>query len=103
RLRPPLRTAQRPRLTGIAQPHLEPARRQLAPDPTPAGRRLERDRLQLALPARRPVVERLAARRQALLHELAAVGVEHRRLEDPLVYVERCVHHLAWASFVDPS
>src|SRR5262249_61167825 len=102
-LGPPLRPAARPRRTGITEPHVEPARRKLAPAPTPAGRRLKRARLQLSLPSRRPVSKSLAPRRQPLLDELAAVAVQHRRLEHLLVNVERCVHHLAWASFVDPS
>jgi hypothetical protein len=100
-LRTPLRAGQVARLARIAEAYLDAACLQLARDPAPAGGRLERDRLQPALPARRPVVERLARGRQPLLAELAAVGVQHGRLEDPLVDVDRCIDHLVWASFVD--
>ncbi|HEX9379820.1 MAG TPA: hypothetical protein VF872_09540 [Gaiellaceae bacterium] len=58
-LRPTLRAAQSARLARVAETHVEAARLQLARDPTPTGRRLERDRLELPRRSRRPVIERL--------------------------------------------
>jgi hypothetical protein len=59
----------------------KPARLQLARDPAPTGRRLDRDRGQLALPLQRPVVERFAGGDEPAFAELAVVRVEHRRLK----------------------
>jgi hypothetical protein len=83
---------QRARPAGIGQAHIDATRLQLARDPAPAGRRLERDRVQLALPLLRPTDQRLARRREPLLDQLAALGRENRGLKDRLVDIDRGQH-----------
>jgi hypothetical protein len=50
RLRAPTPAQQRPRLHRLGQTNIEAAAYQLAPDPTPPGRRLDRDRRHPAAP-----------------------------------------------------
>src|SRR4051794_23751574 len=80
--------------------HLEPMRLQFARHPPPPGRRLDRDRGQLALPLDRPLIESLARRLEPALAKLAALRIEHHRLKHRLVDVESCVQHLLGPPFV---
>ena len=100
-LRPALRATQGASLPRVTQANVETAPLKLTSRPAPARCRLERDHPQPRLPAHRPVTENLTTCRQALVHKLSRVWIEHRCLQDPLAYVDRRVHHLRRASFVD--
>jgi hypothetical protein len=63
-------------------------RLQLARDPAPAGRRLDRDRRQLPLPLHRPVSEPLTRRLEPPFAQLTRVRIEHHRLKHRLVNIE---------------
>jgi hypothetical protein len=84
---------QRTRLHGLSQPHVEAARRELAPDPAPARRGLDRHRRDPAPPLLSPARKALPVGRKARLDHLAALRIEHRRLEGMLVDVDRCEQH----------
>src|SRR6266540_206817 len=79
---------------------LEAMSLELARDPAPAGRRLDRDRSQLPLPLDRPVTEPLTRRLKPALAQLARLRVEHHRLKHPLVDIDACVQHLPGPPFV---
>src|SRR6266540_1624826 len=79
---------------------LEAISLELARDPAPAGRRLDRDRSQLPLPLDRPVTEPLTRRLKPALAQLARLRVEHHRLKHPLVDIDACVQHLPGPPFV---
>src|SRR6266511_2325723 len=93
-------TAERTRPPRIDQMHLEAMRLQLARDPAPAGRRLDRDRSQPVLPLDRPVIEPLTRRLEPALAKLARIGIEHRRLKHRLVNIDACVQHQPGPPFV---
>src|SRR5262249_20770022 len=77
----------------LSKPHIEAALGKLAPDPTPARRRLDRNRHDPATPLLGPTAQTVAVSREALLDHLAALRIEHRRLKDVLVDVNRRAHH----------
>ena len=65
--------------------HLETMFLKPTRDPTPNGRRLDRDRGQLPLPAHSPLIERHPRRLEAALAQLARLRIEHNHLEHRLV------------------
>src|SRR5262249_62077234 len=73
---------------------LEAMRLQPARHPTPARRRLDRDRGQLPPPLHRPVIEPFARGFEPALAQFAGIRIEHHRLEHRLVDIESCVQHL---------
>ncbi|MEO8968807.1 MAG: hypothetical protein ABI427_14815 [Solirubrobacteraceae bacterium] len=80
-------------LAGIGEPDLDSARLQFTRDPSPAGRRLNRDDVELAVPLLDPRDKLLSRGLQALLGEdLAVVGVKHSGLKDRLVNIDRGQH-----------
>jgi hypothetical protein len=81
------------RLHRLRQPHLETIGDQLAPDPAPTGRRLDRHRRDAAPPRLRPAGKALPIRGEALLDHDTSLGIEHRRLERVLMDVDRRVQH----------
>ncbi len=93
RLRAAPAAEQGSRLHRLSQPHIETACDELAPDPTPTGRRLDRHRRDPAAPLLRPAGQALPISREALLDHLATLWIEHRRLEGVLVNVNRRVQH----------
>jgi hypothetical protein len=76
-------------LPWVAEAHLDAACLQLARDPSPAGRGLKRDDGDLVVPLGDPHDQRLARGFEALLGDLAVIGVENGGLEDGLVDVDR--------------
>jgi hypothetical protein len=84
---------QRARLHRLGQPNVEAEHRELTPDPTPAGRRLDRHRDDPALPLLSPASKTLPIGREARLDHLATLRIEHRRLKGVLVDVNRRVQH----------
>src|SRR5439155_25763410 len=84
---------QGPRLHRLSQPHLETIDDELAPHPTPAGRRLDRYRRDAVPALLGPAGKAVPIRGEALLDDLTAVGTEHSRLERVLVDVDRRVQH----------
>jgi hypothetical protein len=93
-LRLPAPTPQRAGTARVDGMNLEAAGLQLARDPPPARRRLDRDRRPLCPPLHRPVIEPLPRRRKPALGKLARVRIEHHHLERRLVDIESCVQHL---------
>jgi hypothetical protein len=81
------------RLHRLGQPHLEPLRAEIARDPAPAGRRLDRDRRDPPTPTLRPPTQAVSIGGETLFTHLAALRIEHSRLKHMLVDVDRCVAH----------
>src|SRR5262245_14798345 len=92
-LRPPLLPLQRAQLRRIGETNIQPHPLQLARDPTPTSRRLDRYRRQPLPPTHRPIGERLRRSLEPLLDELARFRVERRRLKHVLVDVDHRVKH----------
>src|SRR6266545_5397989 len=93
-------TPQRARPTRIDQVHREATLLELARDPAPAGRRLDRDRGQPPLPLHRPVSEPRARGLEPALAQLTRIRIEHHHLEHRLVDIDACVQHLPGPPFV---
>jgi hypothetical protein len=79
----PPEQATAPRGIGETDVEAEPA--QLAPQPAPAGRRLDRDRSELATEGHRPVDQLWRRGREPALGELAAIRVQDGGVEAALV------------------
>src|SRR5712691_5409839 len=94
-------SSQRTRASGIDQVHLEGTPLELAGNPPPAGRRLNRDRGQLSLPRARPLAKALTRRRETTLAQLARIRVEHHCLKNSLVNIDPRVQHPLRASLRD--
>src|SRR5712691_9584423 len=93
-------SSQRTRASGIDQVHLEGTPLELAGNPPPAGRRLNRDRGQLSLPRARPLAKPLTRRRETALAQLARIRVEHHCLKNSLVKIGPCIQQSFGPPFV---
>jgi hypothetical protein len=81
------------RLHRLGETNFETAQGELPPHPAPPGRRLDRHRHHPPPPPLRPAGKALAVGREAILHHLAGLGIEHGRLERVLVDIDRRVQH----------
>jgi len=77
----------RPSPPRINKVDLEAALLEFPGDPAPTGRRLNRDRGQLAIPLTDPLIESLTRRLKPALGELARIRIKHHRLKHTLVNI----------------